>query len=125
MIVPVLGEYWIVSRVAELPLEKVGQSVVVGVIWLTCGLNHVLSASGLSKLMPSLVALVRVTDTPLAGVIVTLVVARICVVPATLEVIVAVQLPVPPEVEHVGEPTNEPGPLTMVKVIDVPLGAST
>src|SRR5262249_38262301 len=47
------------------------------------------------------------------------------VVPVVLEASVIVQLPVPPEVVHGLGEVNEPGPETMLKLIEVPSGALT
>src|SRR5262245_14603581 len=77
-------------------------------------------ASGLTQIFcalplppgPGFEPVVRGIVTPLTGMFE---VACTTVVPATVEVIVAVQLALgpPPVYVHVGDPTNEPGPLTI------------
>src|SRR4051794_40477816 len=65
---------------------------------------------------------VRVTVRPPSEVV-TL--AETTVVPTVDDVSVTVQLPVAPTVVHGFVVVNEPGPLTLVKLIDVPAGAFT
>src|SRR5215468_1269084 len=80
---------------------------------------QVLFASWLSPTWPSPVW--RCNWTPLT---VTSVAARTTVVPPTADVICTVHEPVAPIVWQVlTPPTNEPGPLTIENVINVPAGA--
>jgi hypothetical protein len=64
----------------------------------------------------------RVNDTPITD---TVVEALTTVVPAVVETSVIEQLPVPPVVVHGFGVVNDPGPETIVNVIDVPSGAGT
>ena len=77
---------------------------------------------GISTITRCASPVARVSETPPTA---TVVVARNVVVPAVADVIVTVQSPVAPTVAHVAEPTNEPGPLRMLTVHDVPAGAFT
>jgi hypothetical protein len=64
----------------------------------------------------------RVSDTPMTD---TVVCALTIVVPAVDETSVIEQLPVPPDVVHGFAVVNDPGPDTIVNMIDVPSGAGT
>src|SRR5215468_4329130 len=82
------------------------------------GTNHSLFAFPLFKPVPSVS---RCNCTPLT---VTSVAACTTVVPAELDVICTVHDPVAAIVWHVfTPPTNDPGPLTIENVINVPAGA--
>src|SRR5260370_40691279 len=86
--------------------------------------TKVLLALTLSPALASPVLLVKVTGIPLPGVMVTMVMALITLLPATEEVRVSVQLPVASTVLQEGAP-RLPVPLTTLKVITVPAGALT
>src|SRR5262249_35066045 len=72
--------------------------------------------------VPAVRSVLRVSGRRLTDSVVC---ALTVVVPAVEETSVIVQLPVPPEVVHGFGVVKPPGPLSIVKLIDVPSGAFT